>query len=217
MKTRTAIRLFEYLCLLLLASVAGAQQLQIVSAEYGSGPARIDVTRRVRELSRQSAAFQVNNDVFGIDPAPGRVKTLRVRATDSQGRVRTFEYREGSMVNTAMFAGWNGGPPPMAQSGYVILRALYGVPGRNVDVTQRLRQLAAANARFRMGNSTFGVDPAPGQRKMLRIWARGPNGDVRKFDYPESSTVDGAMFSSWGSGRWGDPNWNGGWEGPGRR
>ena len=104
----------------------------------------------------------------------------------------------------------------MAQSGFVILRALYGVPGRNVDVTQRLRELAGANARFRMGNSTFGVDPAPGERKMLRIWARGPNGDVRSFDYPESSTVDGGMFSAWGSGRWGDPNWNGSWNGPRR-
>lgn len=232
MNPRSGIRLLEYLFVLLLASAAGAQQLQIVSADYGSGRARADVTMRVRELSRRGAAFQVDNSTLGMDPAPGRTKTLRIRATDPRGQTKTVEYREGSIVNSAMFAGfnggpqagwnrgpqprWNGGPPPGAQSGYVILGARYGVPGRNVDVTQRLRELAASNATFRMGNRTFGVDPAPGMPKTLRIWARGPNGATRAFDYPEGSTVNGAIFSSWGGGRWGEPNWNGGWNGPGR-
>lgn len=226
------IRLLEYLFVLMLASVAGAQQLQIVSADYGTGRARADVTMRVRELSRRGSAFQVNNNTLGVDPAPGRSKTLRIRATDARGQAKTVEYREGSMVSSAMFAGWNGSPqpgwnggrppgwnpgaPPAAQSGFVILDARYGVPGRNVDVTQQLRQLASTNATFRMGNRTFGVDPAPGMPKTLRIWARGPNGAARSFDYPEGSTVNGAIFSSWGGGRWGDSNWNGGWNGPGR-
>ena len=153
-----------------------------------------------------------------VDPAPGKVKTLRIRATDARGQMKTFEYREGNTVNSATFGGWNGGgPPPAAQSGYVILGARYGVPGSNVDVTQRLRQLASVNATFRMDNRTFGMDPAPGMRKTLRIWARGPRGDIRSFDFPEGTTVNGALFSSWSAGRWGDPNWNGGWEGTPRR
>jgi len=218
MNPRSPIRLLEYVFVLMLASVAGAQQFQIVSADYGSGRARADVTMRVRELAR-GGVFPVNNSTLGLDPAPGRTKTLRVQATDNRGRMKTFEYPEGSMFNSATFAGWNGAgpPPPVAQSGYVILGARYGVPGSNIDVTQRLRQLAATNATFRMGNRTFGVDPAPGVRKTLRIWARGPNGNPRFFDYPEGSTVDGAIFSSWSGGSWGDANWNGGWNGPGRR
>lgn len=232
MNPRNVIRLLEYVFVLTLASVAEAQQFQIVGADYGSGRARADVTMRVRELSRRGAAFQVNNNTLGVDPAPGRTKTLRVRVTDARGQQKTLEYREGSVVNGTMFAGWNGGPQPgfngggrpgwngggqpVAQSGFVILGAQYGVPGRNVDVTQRLRQLAASNATFRMGNRTFGVDPAPGMPKTLRIWARGPNGAPRSFDYPEGSTVNGAIFSSWSGGGWGDPNWHGGWNGPGR-
>jgi hypothetical protein len=222
MNPRSRIRLFGYWVVVMLANVAGAQQFQIVSADYGSGHARGDVTNRVRDLSRRGGVFQVDNNTLGMDPAPGRGKTLR--ATDARGSVRTFEYREGSMVNSATFAAWNGGQPgwnggqqPGVQSGYVILGARYGVPNSNVDVTQRLRQLAASNATFRMGNRTFGVDPAPGMRKSLRIWARGPDGRTRSFDYPEGSTVDGAMFSSWSGGRWGDANWNGGWDGQGRR
>ena len=237
MNPRSAIRLLEYVFVLMLASLAGAQQFQIVSAEYGSGRARADVTMRVRELSSRGGGFQVNNNTLGVDPAPGRTKTLRVRVSDNRGQTKTIEYGEGSFVNAAMFAGWNGGGQPGwnaggkpgwngggqpgwnggPQSGYVIMDARYGVPGRNVDVTQQLRQLAARNATFRMGNRTFGVDPAPGIPKTLRIWARGPNGAQRAFDYPEGSTVNGAIFSSWGGGGWGDPNWNGGWEGPGRR
>ncbi len=98
---------------------------------------------------------------------------------------------------------------------YQILQARYGIPRRNVDVTQRLRELAARDARFRMGNSTFGVDPARGHVKTLRIFARGPRGDNRIFEYREGSIVDGSMFSGWGGGNWGGGNWNGGWNPPG--
>jgi hypothetical protein len=82
-----------------------------------------------------------------------------------------------------------------------------------VDVTQRLRELARADVTFRMGNSTFGVDPAHGEVKTLRIWARGPRGDTRMFEYREGSTVDGNQFVGWGRGDWGRADWRGGWDG----
>ena len=46
-----------------------------------------------------------------------------------------------------------------------IVRADYGAGNRRIDVTQRMRELACSGQRFRMGNSTFGDDPAPGQKK----------------------------------------------------
>lgn len=95
---------------------------------------------------------------------------------------------------------------------YVILSAQYGTAARHVDVTNRLRQLAQTDRTFRMGNSTFGVDPDPGQVKVLRIYARGPNGQERMFEYREESTVDGSMFRGWGRGNWGQGGWSGRWE-----
>lgn len=49
--------------------------------------------------------------------------------------------------------------PWAAAQEYRIIRADYGAGDQRVDVTQRLRELARDNAVFRMGNSTFGVDP----------------------------------------------------------
>ena len=87
---------------------------------------------------------------------------------------------------------------------YQILQAVYGTDQRSIDVTDRLKQLAARDQRFKLTNDLFNnVDPAPGQRKMLRIHARGPDGQPRTFDYIEYSWVDGAQFSGWSTGRWG--------------
>ncbi len=98
---------------------------------------------------------------------------------------------------------------------YVILNAQYGTANRHVDVTNRLRELARQDRAFRMGNSTFGVDPDPGHVKTLRIYAREVNGDERMFEYREGSTVDGAQFRGWGRGDWGREGWRGPWEGHG--
>ncbi len=99
---------------------------------------------------------------------------------------------------------------------YVILSAQYGTAQHHVDVTNRLKELARQDRTFRMGNSTFGVDPDKGRDKTLRIYARGPNGQERMFEYREGSTVDGSQFRSWGRGDWGQGGWNGGWDGGGR-
>ncbi len=99
------------------------------------------------------------------------------------------------------------------QGAYVILNAQYGTAEHHVDVTARLRELARQDRLFRMGNSTFGIDPDHGHIKFLRIYARGPDGQERMFEYRESSTIDGAQFRGWGNGDWGSEQWDGGWEG----
>src|SRR5262249_15976787 len=91
-----------------------------------------------------------------------------------------------------------------------IVGARYGTAQRNIDVTQRLRQLAQQDATFQVTNKLFGSDPAPGVVKTLRIYARGPGGGTRTFDYFENDIVDGAVFTGWRSGNWGE-GWNGGW------
>jgi len=215
---------FVLVFLLSIAPLAGAQQYTIIRADYGWGDQRVDVTGRLRDLARANLTFRMGNSTFGIDPAPGHVKTLRIYARSPRGRDKMFEYREGSTVDGSIFSGWRGGNwgggGPQGDRGdqghYVILRAFYGVPGSNVDVTDRLRQLARADITFRMGNSTFGVDPAHGVVKTLRIFARGPDGRVRMFEYREGSVVDGSDFIGWGRGDWGKSDWHGGWDGEGR-
>ena len=194
----------------------------VLHAEYGTERHHVDVTDRLRQLARSDRYFRMGNSTFGVDPDPGRVKTLRIFARGPEGP-RTFDYREGSTVDGSMFQGWGRGDwgegnwqggweGENHDSGqFVILHAEYGTERRHVDVTDRLRQLARSDRSFRMGNSTFGVDPDPGRVKTLRIFARGPNGP-RTFDYREGSVVDGSMFQGWGRGDWGDRNWHGGWD-----
>jgi hypothetical protein len=200
-------------------------QYQILSARYGTANRNIDVTQRLKELARQDRIFRMGNSTFGTDPDPGHLKVLRIYARGRNGRTRMFEYTEGSTVDGSLFTGWgrgdwgsggwNGGwdsdDYDRDEGQYQILSARYGTANRNIDVTQRLKELARQDRTFRMGNSTFGTDPDPGRRKVLRIYARARNGQQRMFEYPEGSTVDGSMFTGWGRGDWGYGGWQGGW------
>jgi hypothetical protein len=208
-KNRCALLLALSLCSL----AAAAQQYQITRADYGAGNQRIDVTTIVRQFALSNQTLRVNNTTFGSDPSPNNPKTLRIYARDNRGQQKTFEYREGTNVSTSQFSGSASGRPVISAQ-YQILHAAYGTSTRHVDVTQRLRDLARTNATFRMGNSTFGVDPAPGVVKTLRIYARGTRGDNHVFEYREGSLVDGSKFSGWSGGNWGNSPWHGGWNGP---
>ena len=202
-------------------------QYVILSAQYGTARHHVDVTDRLRELAREDRAFRMGNSTFGVDPDPEHIKTLRIFARGPDGRERMFEYREGSTVDGSQFRGWGrgdwgrgdwsgdweGGDYNEDSGEYFILSAQYGTARHHVDVTDRLRELASQDRLFRMGNSTFDVDPDPGHIKALRIYARGPNGGERMFEYREGSTVDGSQFRGWGRGDWGREGWSGDWEG----
>jgi hypothetical protein len=207
-----------------------AGEYVILNAQYGTERSHVDVTNRLKELARRDRPFRVNNDSMTTDPAHGEAKALRVFARGPDGRERMFEFREGSVFDGAMFRGWgrgdwgdehwNGGWNGRAGNDagdYLILSAQYGTERSHVDVTERLKELARTDQQFRMGNRSFGVDPDPGVVKTLRIYARGPNGRERMFEYREGSVVDGAQFRSWGRGDWGTGHWSGRWEGEERQ
>jgi len=198
----------------------------ILSAQYGTARNHVDVTARLRELARTDQTFRMGNSTFGVDPDRGVVKTLRIYARGPDGQQRMFEYVEGSVVDGSQFRGWGrgdwgnggwsgdwgGGPGGGDAGGYTILSAQYGTARSHVDVTARLRELARTDTTFRMGNSTFGVDPDRGVVKTLRIYARGPDGRERMFEYVEGSVVDGSQFRGWGRGDWGNGGWSGRWD-----
>lgn len=204
-------------------------EYQILHARYGTAEHNVDVTERLRQLARQDRRFRMGNDSFGIDPHPNQVKVLRIYARGRDGQPRTFEFAEGAWVDGDQFTGWAGGR--WGQSGwkggwnsgwnggghggrgdgrpgddgeYLILQARYGTAERDVDVTDRLRQLARQDLRLRVGNDTLGVDPHPQQLKQLRIHARGRDGQIRSFDYAEGAWLDGSRFRGWSGGQWGE-------------
>ena len=209
-------------------------QYVILNAQYGTERNHVDVTNRLKDLARQDVMFRMGNDTFGVDPDYGQVKVLRIYARGPDGRERMFEFREGSVVDGSQFRGWgrgdwgNGGWSGRWQGGdndrdehrenhdegeYVILAAQYGTERNHVDVTNRLKELARQDRTFLMGNNTFGVDPDFGRVKVLRIYARGPEGRERMFEFREGSLVDGSQFRGWGRGEWGNGGWSGRWEG----
>lgn len=209
---------------LLTSAVADEGEFIILSAQYGTARHHVDVTQRLRELARADRPFRMGNASFGIDPDPGVVKVLRIYARGPRGNERMFEYVEGSVVDGARFRGWGrgdwggggwSGRWDVDEGEFLILSAQYGTERHHVDVTQRLRELARQDLTFRMGNSTWGVDPDYGHVKVLRIYARGPNGRERMFEYREGSVVDGTIFRGWGRGEWARDNdrWSGRWEG----
>lgn len=192
----------------------------ILQARYGTESRNVDVTGRLRELAREDRRFRLSNEMFGVDPDPGRTKTLRIYARERNGRERTFEYRERDWVDGNQFigwrggnwgdhngsGGWHGGDNGRDSGDFTIRYATYGTRQREVDVTDRLRDLARRDQRFRLGNDTFGVDPDPGQTKRLRIVASERGGQERVFEYRENMVVDGNQFIGWGGGNWGGNN-----------
>src|SRR5260370_6351260 len=93
---------------------------------------------------------------------------------------------------------------------YVILNAQYGNERRHVDVTNRLKDLARRDRRFRISHDSMDADPDHGAAKALRIFARGPNGRERMFEFPDGSVSYGPMLRysrrghcGNGDGRWG--------------
>ena len=82
---------------LMLATAAWAQRgdegsYRILSARYGTAESHVDVTPRLKELARRDARFKLENQIFNVDPAPGRRKTLRIHARGEDGQTRVFEY-----------------------------------------------------------------------------------------------------------------------------
>jgi hypothetical protein len=203
-----------------------AGQYVILTAQYGTERRHVDVTPRLKELARGDRPFRVDNNIFGVDPEPRVAKVLRIFARGPNGQEQMFEYREGSVVDGAQFRGWRrgewsegggwsgnwrGGGDRRDSGQFLILSAQYGHERRHVDVTRRLKELARADQPFRVSNDVFGVDPDPRVAKVLRIYARGPNGQDQMFEYREGSVVDGAQFRGWRGGEWGDGGWRGDW------
>ena len=183
LRTRFAILLILVLSLFLPGTASAreggrdAGEYLILTAQYGTERHHVDVTERLKEGARKDRLFRVMNGVFGVDPDPGVVKTLRIFALGPDDQERMFEFREYSTVDGAMFRGWgrgewargnqrwsgrwhgNANPNTNARTDegeFTILTAQYGTERRHVDVTGRLRDLARSDRPFTVDNAVVG-------------------------------------------------------------
>jgi hypothetical protein len=109
---RIQLVLASLVALVLLPGSLAAQDrgdYVILSAQYGTAERHVDVTDRLRELARSDRSFRLDNRMMGVDPDRGRVKVLRIYARSDDGNERMFEYREGAIIDGALFQGWGRG------------------------------------------------------------------------------------------------------------
>ena len=77
----------------------------------------------------------------------------------------------------------------MAQGGELV-GAEWGVSGRKVDVTARVRTFVHDGVlQLEVTRFNLGIDPAPHENKVLIIRLREWDGDVKDYSYPERSTA----------------------------
>lgn len=216
----------------------------ILSAQYGNESNHIDVTNRLKELARRDRRFRVNYRTFGDPaPGQAKALRIFARGPNGRERMFEYgdnSVVDGARFRawgTGQWAGpedrwsgnWNGDDRDRDRDfdrdrdhdrdhdrdlgQFVILSAQYGNRERHIDVTNRLREMVRADREYRVDYRTFG-DPAPGEPKVLRIFARGPHGREHMFEYPDNSVIDGAQFRGWRTGEWGGPEdrWSGNWD-----
>ncbi|HYM77429.1 MAG TPA: DUF3395 domain-containing protein [Candidatus Dormibacteraeota bacterium] len=77
----------------------------------------------------------------------------------------------------------------MAQGGELV-GAEWGVPGRKVDVTSRVRTFIHDGVlQIEVTRFNLGIDPAPHENKVLVIRLREWDGDIKAYSYPERSVA----------------------------
>ena len=164
------------------------QSIRVASAYYGSpNGTGVDVTRQVQQFADYGEPFRVGNDTLRVDPSPNHRKALVV-VYEVNGQQISDHVQEGDV-----FYFRNGAEPGSNLEDHEpairIRRATYGARGHYVDVTNRTRQLARDRQPFTVSNETFGIDPFPGQQKILKISYLSGN-TPRTRQYAEGALVN---------------------------
>ena len=141
--------------------------LQILRAQYGADYRFRDVTDLLNsQIRNNQLSLRITNDSMGGDPAPDRSKTLTVTYVynGQQGQTTVNE------KDTLNLPGAGNGSFPGFGNQLQILRATWGAPGRESDVTSRLQSQVSGNTlSMQVNNGTMGGDPAAGTSKRLRV------------------------------------------------
>jgi hypothetical protein len=167
---RTLIRSIVGVCLLVMAgSLAFGQNFRVLKAEYGADNTWLDVTQKLTEMVRGNGLeFRVDGDTL-TDPLPGVEKTLRIRYI-YRNRTQTENFKDLDTVRLGNPSGVGGGGVVTGNGVLRVLQAQYGFDRRFNDVTERLNNLIQGNTlRVQVTNANLGGDPAPANKKALRV------------------------------------------------
>jgi len=173
-------------CLSLLSISAAAQGGELVAAEFGAGDRRVDVTPQVRSFMHDGVLrIDVEDRVFGVDPAHQHVKELFIRIRHWDGQIEEFRFPEHAHVNLALDP----------ERGYEwhdrelhVMRAFYGGAGHFADVTEILRSYKRDGRIFVVvDNRSMGGDPDPAVHKVLRVlyWHEGERRQIVVSEHAE--------------------------------
>jgi hypothetical protein len=163
------------------AVVSQAQNLRVISAQYGHDNRWIDVAPVLnRSIVRGVLDFVPSNGFFGMDPAPAERKMLRIEYVVN-GRNFREEYPENvRVVLPAGGAGMGGDPRDRDREfrdrdrrggSLRIISARYGAgPRRSNDVTELLQRMVIDGAiTVHVDNNSMRGDPAVGADKRLIV------------------------------------------------
>ncbi len=168
----------------------GGQALRIISARYGDGFRTTDVTQFLNNnISNNSLRIQVNTGSMGGDPAPGVSKSLQVQY-EVNGARRSATVRDGEMLELPGGTGWGGNNGGWGNNNRLeIVGATYGTFGRNVDVTNILRDAVRNNAlQLTVSDAAMQANPSNSRRDRLTI-RYTYNGREFTKDFGERETV----------------------------
>ena len=152
-------------------------RLRIISAWYGAGDRKMEVTGMLQSMVREgTVVMPVNPDTLQADPARGRPKVLRVEY-EYMGQAHRVEVPDFAQLQLPEPAYMQQAPPLMAEpmpgpGGEVrIISAGYGARDRFTDVTNIVRRFRGPDGfiRVKVNNTNLGGDPYIGADKILRI------------------------------------------------
>lgn len=137
--------------------------LEIISATYGNGDAKVDVTEKVKAAVVEDifVCVTASNNLAGSDPAKGKAKTMKVEyKVDGETKTAEVKEREDFIVIAAI---------PVQGEELKVIKAYYGAPGKWMDAKDIVSQALEDNKKLAINNGTFKKDPAPGTAKKLIV------------------------------------------------
>lgn len=134
----------------------------IANATYGIGGVQVNVTQRVQSLVRNGyLSFKVTNQELGVnDPAPGKVKELRIDVREWNGNIRTYTFHEWNQVNLQVSGGNNGWQGRLSREDQRNFDSLYSRwlqytrQNQKVQAAQMERQMRAIYIRYQIPQNT---------------------------------------------------------------
>ena len=170
----------------LMGSIAAlAQRVEILSAYYGIGNYRVDVTERVRGLASNGESFEVSSRNLGVPslPIPGKQLTVVYSVGHRQFRESA---QEGDVFRFNTAGAYDRGE----SWGPRVVRGMYGRSERYIDVTNQLRDYARRGEGFRVSPEAFGLDPERVQGSRLSMTVIDRSGERVEREYEEGDYVD---------------------------